>query len=31
VEIPLDEHGFFGRQYPSYQRTFLVANERPWH
>jgi hypothetical protein len=27
VEIPLDEHGFFGRQCPSCQRTFLVANE----
>ena len=27
VEIPLDEHGFFGRECPSCERTFLVAKE----
>ncbi|SRR5260221_10434250 len=27
VEIPLDEHGFFGRECPSCGRTFLVAKE----
>ena len=26
MEIPLDEHGFFGRQCPWCQRTLLVAN-----
>src|SRR5258707_14951091 len=27
VSIPLDEHGFFGRECPSCGRTFLVSNE----
>ena len=27
VLIPLDDHGFFGRQCPSCKRTFLVSNE----
>jgi len=27
VSIPLDEHGFFGRECPSCERTFLVSNE----
>jgi hypothetical protein len=28
VSIPLDEHGFFGRECPSCERTFLVSKER---
>jgi len=27
VTIPLDEHGFFGRECPSCNRTFLVSKE----
>lgn len=27
VSMPLDEHGFFGRECPSCGRTFLVSNE----
>lgn len=27
VSIPLDEHGFFGRECPSCRRTFLVSKE----
>ncbi|MFZ0190139.1 MAG: hypothetical protein WAL72_24735 [Streptosporangiaceae bacterium] len=25
VSVPLDDHGFFGREYPSCERTFLVS------
>jgi hypothetical protein len=28
VSIPLDEHGFFGRECPSCERTFLVSKEK---
>ena len=27
VSIPLDDHGFFGRECPSCERTFLVSKE----